>query len=1270
MNIKKIIKRLNRALAGFIAAIMCLTVFPNININADDENGEIFNYLGYSVEYKVVNEWEGNRNIKIKFTNTGSKPIYNWALKFDAGGEITGLWNGAVYYSIGTEYIIKNSGYNYEILPGESVEFGYTLEGNYLTAPNNFEVCAKRIEITENFDVKLVISDKWDGGFTGYIDIANNSEEPFEAWEMAFDANFEINDFWNAKLEKIDGFYIASSKITSNPIQPHTSVQVGISASVESGEEPAILDFVMSTVKIKNYFINDGDVNGDISDDSDENVGRIFFKDISSKDDLIYDSEGNCYVKNQMLITVRSGVSFKTVSNLAFQMYGKIVGYIELTNDYQIEFIHDKSADELLREVDYISHDPIIEYASPNIVSEVEYDSFPNDPEIQPESDVKIDKRNWSLYSINAPGAWDKYENCEQTYPVKIGVIDKMFYKGNDELSYVKVWNNPEELKDDHGTNVAGIIGAKFNNKKGTAGICPKSQLYGFSTSKKKIGGKEFTNIMGKKYALALMIGNGVKVINMSMGQTESIEEGSDIIEMFLKKLLNLGYDFVIVTSAGNQGNKTNPELFDAKNNSFFNNISPGSEVYNRIIVVGSVEHKTDKEGVPKKDKDGNYSLECEFKNSSSYGSRVDIVAPGADVYSIDKPFSGTSAAAPQVAGVAGLLYSIDPGLSGSEVKEIIISSANESAKKNPKRKIKCDKGDGFEYPLLDAKAAVVKVLKKNGTYDPSDEDEKDEAIVYGTVTDQNDKTVSGAKIKITSSDGELYSKEETADEKGEYTFTLPFGTYDIKFYIDEEPALKNLYCGKWFTIKDKKIEKDEDGFIQAYPLNVMLKDTEKTSVGVFDLNEKELSEISLSVKKDGSSEEYSAVINSKGFVYGEPEDGSYTIVVSKAGYTSWTITAEAKDGKLYAENGELLEKISLEPVSEDAPAYLSDPDYALYSALPEPEANEIYALVRVAVSGEKLWIYNCYSLYDNAEDFEKVSLGTVDYSDGTSSEIVLHDYDNPIDYEHHTYDEAGDYIVKITYTPVEGIKNSFNFYRQESKLYPIGVKIGSDVIYDDVANYISPDTFVGAIENVKYVKFYSDYWCSDKFSFTGASFLQRIEYTASKKFASLNGYGSYGKFSFCYALDFSNLTELFSEITEVSRWGFKDCRALTEMSLPKCTKIEDEAFSGCYSLRSINIPNCKEISVNKSPYYTSGAFSQCRSLVMINLPVCESIGEDAFYGCNSLQKVYAPQCREVGPYAFGYCSALTDVKLSDSCIYGDDAFIGCTRLVPSPART
>ena len=1299
MKVKKLVKKSNRLMSILISVLICLTVIPNVNINADEEKDKIFNYLGYSVEYNIVNEWEGNQNIEIKFTNTGSEPIYNWALKYNACGEISGLWNATAYSQNGTNYIIKNAGYNYEILPEASVTFGYTLTGSNLTAPSSFENCTERVEIKDKYNAELVITDKWENGFTGYIDIQNISDIPLEAWKLSFDTNFKVDNFWNANIvENSEYSYTASSKIMSNPIQPNTSVQVGISTSFESGVEPILSNVIMSAVQIKNDLADSGDNDGNIIDDSDENVGRIFFKDLSSKDDLIYDSEGNCYVKNQILFTAREGVSYGAAEDFSESLNAEIVGYIELTNDYQIEFNYDMSVEELFDKIEDISQSSIVEYTSPNIVFETECDNFPNDTQIQPQHAPKIDDRNWSLYAINAPDAWEKYEKSNLIYPVKIGVIDNMFYKKNDDLDFVKVWNNPKEQDNAHGTLVAGVIGAKFNNNLGTAGICPKAQLYGFADSGTEINeinwSGELNCIIKIKYALALMIGNGIKVINVSTSykDEDNLETGTEIVDKFLRKLLDLGYDFVIVNSAGNHGDEPDPERYDAQKNSYFANIPSDSPAYSRIIVVGAVVHQSDYEYDPvthapttpnpvaKKDKDGNYTLECEFRNDSNYGERVEIVAPGGGVASTSfnilsdeknyyTYFGQTSAAAPQVAGVAGLIYSIKPDLKGSEVKSIIINSAKDSAEDDPKRNIVCDKGSGkkYEYPLLDAKAAVDFAIAFNGPFQP--DLEKDEAIVYGTVTDENDNIVPNAKIKITSSDGKKY--EETADEKGLYTFTLPFGTYDIKFYTGEEPALKNLFFGKdyqYHLVKDKKIGKDFwDGTVIAYPLDVKLDNIKTKSIGIFDSNGQDLSQINVSVKKNGSSEEYSAVINSKGFVYGEPEDGSYTIVISKAGYTSRTITAIAKDGKLYAKNGELLEKILLESVPTDAPAYLSDLDYALYSALSEPEANEMYALVRIAVSGEQLNIFNCYTPGRDEGYDEELSFGTIDYGDGTSAEIELFD----TKYMYHTYAEAGDYIVKITYTPVEGIKNSFNFYRREGKFYPIGVKIGSDVIYDDVCNYIYPsETSIGAIQNVKYVKFNSDYWCSDKFSFTYAYYLQRIEYTASKKFTSLNGYSSYGKFSCCYALDFSNLIDLFSEITEVPSYAFNSCYCLTDISLPKCTKIDGMAFSECYSLKSINIPNCTEISVNTSFYYAIGAFYQCRSLVMINLPVCESIGEDAFYGCNSLQKVYAPQCREVGSYAFGYCSALTDVKLSDSCIYGDDAFIGCTRLVPSSART
>lgn len=907
---KRIKKRANRLISLLISVLICLTVIPPLSIKAD--NG-IFDYSDYTVEYNIVNEWEGNQNIEIKLTNTGSEPIYNWALKYNAGGTVEGAWNCAIFDYSGTDYIIKNAGYNYEILPGESVTFGYTLTGSNLTAPSGFENCAERVEIKDKYNAQLVITDKWESGFTGYIDIENISDIPLEAWKLSFDTNFKIDNYWNADIaENSEYSYTASSKIMSNPIQPNTSVQVGISASFENGVDPMLSNVIMSAVQIKNDLADSGNNNGNIIDDSDENVGRIFFKDLSSKDDLIYDSEGNCYFKNQILLTAYNGVTYEKVSAFADSINAGIVGYIELTNDYQIEFNYDMTVEELFGKIEEISQNSVIEYVSPNIVSEVECDSFPNDTQIQPENGNEITEKNKSLFAINMPEAWETYGNISLTYPTKIGVIDYMFTNHND-LYFKKIWNNPKVIKDGHGTLVAGIIGADYNNNYGIAGICPKAIMYGFSLNGDDTPISSYSTIMKIKYALALLIGNGTKVINVSMGYEDDLENGTEIVDRFLNKLLDLEYDFVIVNSAGNNGGESDFEHYDARKHSYFTNIPLTSQAYAHIIVVGAVNVNQYSE-----------ELEYEFRESSSYGTRVDILAPGDNIISTNKNIKffdyihETSAAAPQVAGVAGLLYSIDPGLSGERVKEIIVESAKKSAENDPKRNIVCDKGSGkkYEYPLLDAKAAVDFAIAFNGPFQP--ELEKDEAIVYGTVTDENDNIVPNAKIKITSSDGKTY--EETADEKGLYTFTLPFGTYDIKFYTGEEPALKNLFFVKdyqYHLVKDKKIGKDFwDGTVIAYPLDVKLDNIKTKSVGIFDSNGQDLSQISVSVKKEGNDGEYSTIVNSDGLIYGEPEDGSYTIVISKAGYTSRTITAEAKDGKLYAENGELLEKILLNPVS------------------------------------------------------------------------------------------------------------------------------------------------------------------------------------------------------------------------------------------------------------------------------------------------------------------------------------------------------------------
>lgn len=161
MKIKNLIEKVKRTVAGFMATIICLALLPAINVKAEISSN-IFTYGNYDIEYNIVNEWDGYQNIEIKLTNIGSDPIYNWALGYNAGGEITNTWNCTVYSSNGTDYIIKNSGYNYEVMPEASITFGYTLMGSNLTIPSAFENCAERIEISDKYDAQLIITDKWD----------------------------------------------------------------------------------------------------------------------------------------------------------------------------------------------------------------------------------------------------------------------------------------------------------------------------------------------------------------------------------------------------------------------------------------------------------------------------------------------------------------------------------------------------------------------------------------------------------------------------------------------------------------------------------------------------------------------------------------------------------------------------------------------------------------------------------------------------------------------------------------------------------------------------------------------------------------------------------------------------------------------------------------------------------------------------------------------------------------------------------------------------
>ena len=105
------------------------------------------------MQVHIKGSWIGTQNVEVTIRNTGTETLQNWALKYDAHGEINGLWNGTVFSSDSTKYIVKNAGYNYEIQPEQTVTFGYTLTGEYLELPESIELCSQRTERTaESYD--------------------------------------------------------------------------------------------------------------------------------------------------------------------------------------------------------------------------------------------------------------------------------------------------------------------------------------------------------------------------------------------------------------------------------------------------------------------------------------------------------------------------------------------------------------------------------------------------------------------------------------------------------------------------------------------------------------------------------------------------------------------------------------------------------------------------------------------------------------------------------------------------------------------------------------------------------------------------------------------------------------------------------------------------------------------------------------------------------------------------------------------------------------
>jgi subtilisin family serine protease len=219
-----------------------------------------------------------------------------------------------------------------------------------------------------------------------------------------------------------------------------------------------------------------------------------------------------------------------------------------------------------------------------------------------------------------------------------------------------------------HGTHVSGTIAATVGNGIGVAGVSETARILGV-----KIFPNSFFSVTAR--AVYYAVSRGARVFNMSWG--------GGFRSLALRDALAFAHarGVVLIASTGNSG----------REETFY----PAG--YPQTIAVGASHSR-----------DG-------LARFSTYNEFIDVIAPGQqilslraagtdlyedlgepDVYIINERYllsSGTSMAAPHVAGAAAALLALAPGLSNERIREILRASAVD---------IIDPYGDGAELPGWD----------------------------------------------------------------------------------------------------------------------------------------------------------------------------------------------------------------------------------------------------------------------------------------------------------------------------------------------------------------------------------------------------------------------------------------------------------------------------------------------------------------------------------------------------------------------------------------
>ena len=357
---------------------------------------------------------------------------------------------------------------------------------------------------------------------------------------------------------------------------------------------------------------------------------------------------------------------------------------------------------------------------------------------------AKLADGNWGLKAIRMPPVWTIIQNYRAANPnavrPKVAVFDTGF-ANHDDLSFNAIRNplnaSPptaatvsvfRTCESGHGNHVAGIIGATFGNGLGIDGIVPQAKIDAIvsltpesliedptlssSTADTRI--MLFGNVLPVIYSYLYdsSASTDLRVVNLSLGYNIPYEGDPNSIPGLAQNIANQA---VMFAGLARQFEKTVLFVAAAGNDSE-GRTTPLDAKWSSPIVWAATELKLATgplKNIIVVDASNRFGERATFSNLSK---RSAVSAPGIDILSTLLPgeisyaaCQGTSQATPHVAGVAALLFELDPTKKPGDIADILIASATKPSKAPGAQIIP-------KSPRLDALEAVLRLSPSNLT--------------------------------------------------------------------------------------------------------------------------------------------------------------------------------------------------------------------------------------------------------------------------------------------------------------------------------------------------------------------------------------------------------------------------------------------------------------------------------------------------------------------------------------------------------------------------